>query len=110
MFHLFWDADSGSEYQCSKCKDQPAFVEVIEKALYVGVQHVVHLPLQERVRQRIQRIVLAAPRTENIRKARKSSSYLVEDGDHSLLDDLIIQCRDSQGALPSIGLLYVHSS
>jgi len=29
--------------------DHPAFVEVIEKALDVGIKNVVHLPLQERI-------------------------------------------------------------
>src|SRR5438552_1596602 len=91
--------------------DHPAFVEVIEKASDVSVQNVVHLLLQERVRQRIQRVMLAAPRAETIRKAQKV--FLVdriEDGDHGLLDDLVFQGRDSQWTLPSIFFLYVHSS
>src|SRR5947208_7822776 len=91
--------------------DHPAFVEVIEKAADVSVQNVVHLLLQERVRQRIQRVMLAAPRAETIRKAQKV--FLVdriEDGDHGLLDDLVFQGRDSQWTLPSIFFLYVHSS
>src|SRR6266849_1423915 len=41
--------------------DEPTFVEVVEKSSNVGVQYVVHLLLQERVRQRIQRLMLAAP-------------------------------------------------
>src|SRR5438552_887820 len=51
--------------------DQPALVEVIEKASDVRVQNVVHLLLQKRIRQRIQRIVLAAPRANPIREAEK---------------------------------------
>jgi len=46
--------------------DQPAFVEVVKKSSNVGVKHVVHFLLQERVRQRIQRIMLAAPRAKAI--------------------------------------------
>src|SRR5215468_7207698 len=34
----------------------------------------------------------------------------VEDHHHSLLDDLVFQCCDTQGALPPIGLRYVDSS
>src|SRR5579872_294743 len=35
---------------------------------------------------------------------------LVEDRHHSLLDELVLQCCDAQGALPPIGLRYVDSS
>src|SRR5437899_3348662 len=90
--------------------DHPAFVEVIEKAADVSVQNVVHL-LQERVRQRIQRVMLAAPRAETIREAQKVFLVnLIEDGDHGLLDDLVFQGRNPQWTLPSIFFLYVHSS
>src|SRR5713101_6892376 len=65
--------------------DQPAFVEVIEKAFNVGVKYVVHLPPQERIRQRIQRIMLAAPRAKTIREAEKVLFVnLIEDGNHRL--------------------------
>src|SRR5207253_9615265 len=91
--------------------DQPAFIEIVEKASDVSVQNVVHLLLQERVRQRIQRAMLAAPRAETIRKAQKVFLVdLIEDGDHGLLDDLVFQGRDSQWTLPSIFFRYVHSS
>src|SRR5438045_6320629 len=91
--------------------DHPAFVEVIEKAADVSVQNVVHLLLQERVRQRIQRVMLAAPRAETIREAQKVFLVnLIEDGDHGLLDDLVFQGRNPQWTLPSIFFLYVHSS
>ena len=77
--------------------DQPALVELIEKASDVRVQNVVHLLLQKRIRQRIQRIVLAAPRAEPIRESQKVFLVdLIEDGNHGLLDDLVFHCRDSQ--------------
>src|ERR1700739_1224197 len=61
--------------------DHPAFVEVIEKAADVSVQNAVHLLLQKRIRQRIQRVMLAAPRAEAIREAQKVFLVnLVEDG------------------------------
>src|SRR5215475_2952325 len=91
--------------------DQPAFVEVIEKAPDVCVQYVIHLLLQERIRQRIQRIVLAAPRAKTIGEAQKVFLVdLVEDGDHGLLDNLVFQGRNPQRALSPIFFLYVHSS
>ena len=34
---------------------------------------------------------------------------LGEDGDHRLLDNLVLQCRDPQGALPPLGLRDIHS-
>src|SRR6476660_1641218 len=91
--------------------DHPAFGEVVEKASDVRVQYVVHLLLQERVRQRIQRVMLAAPRAEPIRESQKVLLVdLVEDGDHGLLDDFVFQCRNPQWTLSSILFLYVDSS
>ena len=91
--------------------DHPAFVEVIEKAADVRVHDVVHFLLQKRIRQRIQRVMLAAPWAEAIRKAQKVFLVnLVEDGGHGLLDNLVFQGRDSQWTLASIFFLYVHPS
>src|SRR5690349_25090142 len=91
--------------------DHPVFVEVIEKAADVRVHNVVHLLLQERIRQRIQRVMLAAPRAKTIREAEKILFVnLVEDGGHSVLDNFVLHSRNSQWALPSIFFLYVHSS
>src|SRR5437660_11592486 len=91
--------------------NQPTVIEVIEKTSNVGVKNVVHFLLQERIRQCIQRIMLAAPRAKSIRKAEKVFLVnLVEDGSHGLLDELIFQSRNSQRTLSSICLLYLHSS
>src|SRR5215467_11675908 len=91
--------------------NQPAFIEVIEKAADISVQNVVHLLLQERIRQRIQRIMLAAPRAKTIRESEKILFVdLVEDGGHGVLDNLVSQGRDSQWTLPSIFFLDVHPS
>jgi hypothetical protein len=71
--------------------DQPTLVEVIEEAPNVGVKNVVHFPLQERIRQRIQRVMLAAPRAKSIREAEKVFLVnLVEDGGHGLLDNFVL--------------------
>src|SRR5262249_17736227 len=85
--------------------------EIVEKASDISVQNVVHLLLQERVRQRIQRVMLAAPRAKSVREVEKILFiYLIEDGGHGVLDELIFQGRDSQWTLPSICFLDVHSS
>ena len=75
--------------------DQPTVIEVIEKTLNVGVQNVVHFLLQERIRQCIQRIMLAAPRAKTLPESEKILLVnLVEDGDHELLDNLVFQGRN----------------
>src|SRR5580704_19437866 len=56
--------------------DQPTFVEVIEKSSNVGVKNVVHPLPQKRIRQRIQRLMLATPRA-------KSSGFLTTYHVHS---------------------------
>src|SRR5260370_35775971 len=86
-------------------------VEVIEKSSNVGVQYVIHLLPQKRIRQRVQRLMLATPRARSVREAEKVFLVdLVEDGDHSLLNDLVLQRRDPQRAFPPVFFLYVHSS
>src|SRR6266436_8785914 len=91
--------------------DQPTLVEVIEKSSNVGIQNVVHLLLQERVRQRIQCLMLAAPRTKPIRETEKVFLVdLVEDGNYGLLDNLVFHSRNPEWTLSSIFFLYVHSS
>ena len=63
------------------------------------------------IRQRIQSLMLAAPRTETVRETKKVFLVdLVEDGDHGLLDDLVLQRRDPQWTLPPIGLRDVNPS
>src|ERR1700676_5464150 len=70
--------------------DQTTLVEVIEKSSNVGIQNVVYLLLQEHIRQRIQCLMLAAPRTKPIGESEKVFLVdLVEDRDHSLLDKVV---------------------
>ena len=84
---------------------------MVKTSSYIGVKHIVHLPFQERVGERIQRFVLAVPRAESIREAEKVLFIdLVEDGNHGVLNDLIFQRRDSEWTFPSIFFLYVYSS
>ncbi len=81
--------------------DQPAFVEIVEKASDVSVQNEVHLLLQERVRQRIQRIVLAAPRAKSIRETEKILFVnLIEDNDRN---DVEKKLAEPRSALQQLG-------
>ena len=60
-------------------------------------------------RQRVQRIVLAAPRPESVREAEK---VLLVDGvehlDDGPLDDLVLQRGNAERPLPPVRLLDVH--
>ena len=91
--------------------DHPRFVEVIEEALDVGIKYVVHLLFHERIRQRVQRLMLAASRTKTIREAEEALLIdMVEDGDHCVLDDLVLQCGDPERTFPSVAFLDVDPS
>src|SRR5208282_122481 len=83
----------------------------IEKSPNVRIKNVVHRLSCERVRERVQRLMLAAARSKTIRKAQKV--FLVnriEDGDHGLLDDLVLQRRDPQRALPPVAFRDIRPS
>jgi hypothetical protein len=68
---------------------------MIQKASDIRVKHIAHLLPQERKRQCIQRLVLAAAWSKPIRESPKILLInLVEDGDHGLLNDLVFQRRD----------------
>src|ERR1700674_5834824 len=77
----------------------------IEKALDIRIKHPVHLlPINPGV-ESIQRIVLAAPRSESIREAEK---ILLVDGLQNvhdcLLDDLVLQAQNAQWPLGAVRL------
>ena len=83
----------------------------IEESPNVGIKNVVHVLHRERIRERIQRLMLAASRSKTIREAQKV--FLVnriEDGDHGLLDDLVLQRRNPQRTLPPVGFRDIHPS
>lgn len=55
--------------------------------------------------ERVQRIVLATPGTEAIGEAQEIDfGDLVEHPHHGLLDDLVLQGRDAQRSLSSVGM------
>src|SRR5215467_10135441 len=70
--------------------DNPAFVDSIEESLNVSVHNVVHFLPYQRVRQRVQRLMLATPRAKPVREAQKVLLIdRIEDGDHAVLDNLV---------------------
>ena len=83
--------------------DQLFMRNVIEKALSVQIENPVHsLPLDRHI-QRVQRHMLAASRSKPIREPPKVLFvYRVEDRYHGLLDNLILQRRNSQWPLFAI--------
>jgi hypothetical protein len=73
---------------------------MIQKSANVTVQHPIHLLPCDCDVQRIQRLMLASSWSETIRIAPKILLvYLIEDRDHGLLNDLVLQCRDDQREL-----------
>src|SRR5262245_42504511 len=53
----------------------------------------------------------AAARSKPVGKAQEVHLiYLIENGHHGLLNDFVLQCRNAQRTLPSIGLQNIDSS
>src|SRR5215472_7138115 len=76
---------------------------MIEKAPNVTVQNPVHLLPRDRDVQRIQRLMLAAPWPETVRETPKILLInLIENSDHGLLNNLVLQRRDPEWPLPTI--------
>src|SRR5215831_2720779 len=83
----------------------------IEKSPDVSVKNVVHPLLRERLRECVQRLMLATSRSKAVREAQKVLLIdCLQDSDHGLLDDLILQGRDPQRALPPVAFRDVHPS
>ena len=85
--------------------DQPVVADRIEKRPDIGVQYPVHLAAADPDHQRIQRIVLAAPRPEPVREPEEI--FLVDRVQHHgdrPLDDLVFQGGDRQRSLPAVRL------
>src|SRR6266576_710660 len=84
---------------------------MIEKAPNVTVQNPVHFLPRDRDVQRIQRLMLATLWPEAVRETPKILFInLVEDRDHSLLNNLVLQGRDPERPLPTIRFRYENSS
>src|SRR5713226_2443260 len=88
---------------------QPFVGDPIEKAFDVQVEHPVHFFRQQSRVQRIQRLMLASPWSEPVRKAEKIRFVdSVQHLDRRALDDLVFQRRYSERPLPPVGLRYIH--
>jgi hypothetical protein len=89
----------------------PIVFHVIEEPADIGIQHPVHLPPLDPDHQRIQRLMLASPRPGPIRETQKVHLInLVENGHHGVLNYLVLQRRNAQRSLSTVGLRDVHSS
>ena len=75
----------------------------------VGIQYPVHLAPVDPDRQRVQRIVLSTPRPEPV--AEPQENFLPDRIQHfyqRALDNLVLQRRYAQRALPAVRFGYIH--
>src|SRR5437016_4345732 len=71
---------------------QPSVVEGIKEATDIGIEHPVHPPRREPDRERVQRLMRIAPRSESIRETEEVA--LVDGVEHladGALDELVFQ-------------------
>jgi hypothetical protein len=88
--------------------NQPFLADRIEEAPNVGVDDPAHLRAADPDHQRIQRIVLAAPGSEPVREPQEIFLInLAQYGGGCSLDDLVLERRHGERALPAVGLRYV---
>jgi site-specific DNA recombinase len=89
--------------------DQPLVADPVEERPDVGVEDPADVASLDPVRERVQRVVLAAPGPEPVAEAQELR--LVDrrqDHDHRGLDDLVLQGRDAERPLPAVRLRDVH--
>src|ERR1700685_2098450 len=88
----------------------PFVALVVKESTDVRTQHPAHsLPMESHT-ERVQRLMRAAPRPETIRKAFEVHLInFIEDGHHGLLNNLVLQRRDTQRTLPPVSLRYIDS-
>src|SRR5437899_12124090 len=90
---------------------KPFVRKSIEKAFDVQIEHPVHFSRQQSRVQSIQRLMLAAPWSEPVRKTEKVRFVdSVQHLDRRALDDFVFQRRDSERSLPPVGLRDIHST
>src|SRR5208337_584735 len=88
---------------------QPFVRYSVEKAANIQIQHPVHLLRQQSRVERIQRVMLASPRSEPVRESKKVRFVDgVQHLDRRALDDFVFQSRHSERSLPPVGLWYIH--
>src|SRR5467141_1528606 len=80
---------------------QPFVGDPVEKAFDVQIKHPVHFSRQQSCIERVQRLMLASPWPEPVRKSKKIRFVDgVQHLDRRTLDDLVFQRRDSERSLP----------
>src|SRR5438477_13163334 len=88
---------------------KPRLVEASEEVADVSVAHEVHLLARDPDRERVQRIMLRAPRPKPVREPQK---VLLIDGvqhlDHRALKDLVLQRSDPERPQPPVRPRYEH--
>ena len=84
---------------------QPGMAHAVEERPDVGIQDPVDLPPVDPDHERVQRMVLAAPRPEAIGEAEEVRLVDgVQHFHHRALDDLVLQRGDAERPLPAVGL------
>src|SRR5258708_452127 len=87
--------------------ERRVMIDCGEKWADVNIENPVHPLTQDSCRQRIQCIVLTAPRPESVRETQKVLfPDLVEYRPYRALDDFVLQRSDPQWSLPPIGFRY----
>ena len=88
---------------------QPRLVEAGKEVADISVEHEVHPLARDRDRERIQRIMLRAPRSEPVRETEEVLLvHGVQHLDHRPLKDLVLQRRDPERPQPPVRLRYEH--
>src|SRR5258706_780547 len=88
---------------------KPFVRKAIEKGSDVQIEHPVHFLRQQSRVQRIQRLMLAAPWSEPVRKIEQVRFVDgIQPLDRRTLDDFVFQRRDSERSLPPVGLRDKH--
>ena len=88
---------------------KPRLVEAGEEVADVSVEHVAHLLARDPCRERVQRIMLRAPRPKPVRETQEVLLvYGVQHLDHRPLEDLVFQRSDPERPQPPIGFRYEH--
>ena len=88
---------------------EPAVVDGIEESTDVDVEHPVHLLRQQSRVERVQRVMLAAPRPKPVREAEKVRLVDgVEHLDGGTLNDFVFQRGHAERPLPPVVLRDVH--
>src|SRR5258706_14458988 len=88
---------------------QPFVGTPIEKTFNVKIEHPVHFSRQQSRVERIQRLMLASPWPEPVRKTEKIRFvYGVHHLDRCTLDDFVFQRCHSERSLPPVGLGDIH--